>query len=48
MHTAQALALAIFWARRKTSALDIGQQLTERYDHHQRIHFRLSTAFKVQ
>ena len=48
MHTAQALALASFWARRKTSALDIGQQLTERHDHHQRIHFRLATAFRVQ
>lgn len=31
MHTAQAVALAIFWARRKTSAQDIGKQLTERF-----------------
>lgn len=31
MHTAQAVALAIFWARRKTSAQKIGKQLTERY-----------------
>ncbi|MFM6991461.1 MAG: ADP-ribosylglycohydrolase family protein [Rhodoferax sp.] len=31
MHTAQAVALAIFWARRKISAHDIAQQLTERY-----------------
>ncbi len=31
MHTAQAVALAIYWARRKTSAQDIGQQLIERY-----------------
>lgn len=31
MHSAQAVALAIFWARQKTSAQDIGQRLTERY-----------------
>lgn len=31
MHTAQAVALAICWARRKTSAQDIGKQLNERY-----------------
>ena len=31
MHTAQAVALAIYWARCKTSAQDIGQQLIERY-----------------
>lgn len=31
MHTAQAVALAILWARRKTSAQDIGKELSERY-----------------
>jgi ADP-ribosylglycohydrolase len=31
MHSAQAVALAIFWARRKNSAQNIGQQLTQRY-----------------
>jgi ADP-ribosylglycohydrolase len=31
MNTAQAVALAIYWARRKTSAQDIGRLLTERY-----------------
>lgn len=31
MHSAQAVALAIFWARQKKSAPEIGQQLSERF-----------------
>lgn len=31
MHTAQAVALAIYWARQKLPAVEIGQRLTERY-----------------
>lgn len=31
MNTAQAVALSIYWARSKTSAQDIGRQLTDRY-----------------
>ena len=31
MHSAQAVALAIFWARNKTPAAEIGQRLSERF-----------------
>ena len=32
MHTAQAVALAIYWARQKKTEPEIAQKLTERFD----------------